>query len=200
MISKKWVVWLSVIVSQGLFSVLLPIWIKLFNYLHPVVLIVVWVCLTILIFFLIFLVTGNTMSISKRIVSTFLFLYSCSLLILLFFRPSNQEYQTYNLVPFKTISSYLSGEVSFLIAFYNLAANILLFIPFGILAMIIASKEPASNIKRFGLPIIMITLIEVLQFLTKRGSLDVDDLILNVFGVYAGYGLSRSIKKVLQID
>jgi glycopeptide antibiotics resistance protein len=46
----------------------------------------------------------------------------------------------------------------------------------------------------------MITMIEVLQFLTKRGSLDVDDLILNVFGVYAGYGLSRSIKKVLQID
>jgi glycopeptide antibiotics resistance protein len=140
------------------------------------------------------------MSISKRVVSTFLFLYSCSLLILLFFRPSNQEYQAYNLVPFKTISSYLSGEVSFLIAFYNLAANVLLFIPFGIFAMIIARKSPANNIKRFGLPIIMITLIEVLQFLTKRGSLDVDDLILNVFGVYAGYGLSRSIKKVLQID
>ncbi|MED1469892.1 VanZ family protein [Bacillus salipaludis] len=200
MISKKLAVWLSVIVSQGLFISLLPIWLKLFTYLHPVVLIVVWFCQTIFIFFLIFLVTGNTMSISKRIVSTFIFLYSCSLLILLFFRPSNQEYQTYNLVPFKTFSSYLSGEVSFLIAFYNLAANVLLFIPFGVFAMIIASKEPASNIKRFVLPIIMITLIEVLQFLTKRGSLDVDDLILNVFGVYAGYGLSRSIKKVLRID
>ncbi|MDQ6598798.1 hypothetical protein [Bacillus salipaludis] len=84
MISKKWAVWLSVIVSQGLFAALLPIWIKLFNYLHPVVLILVWFCLTIFIFFFILLVTGNTMSISKRILSTFLFLYSCSLLVLFF--------------------------------------------------------------------------------------------------------------------
>lgn len=197
MVSKKWAVWLSVIVSQGLFAAFIPILIKLFTYLHPVVLIVVWFCITIFIFYLIFMVTKNRITISKRVLSTALFFYSWCLLILLFFRPSNQEYQTYNLIPFKTIFYYLSGEVSFFIAFYNLAANVLLFIPFGIFAMMIAKKSPGNPIKRFGIPLIFIILIEVLQFLTKRGSLDVDDLILNVFGVYAGYGLSRMIKKVL---
>jgi len=81
------------------------------------------------------------------------------------------------------IASFLLGDRSFLIAFYNLTANVLLFVQFVIYAI-------------FGAPIIIIIFIEVAQFLTKRGSMVVDDLILNALGVYLGYALAPLIKKM----
>ena len=71
-------------------------------------------------------------SIFKRFLHVLTFLYSIGLLILLFFRPKGSSYGTINLIPFDTISFYLSGNVSYLISFYNLGANIGLFIPFGL--------------------------------------------------------------------
>ncbi|MED3561910.1 VanZ family protein [Bacillus xiapuensis] len=197
MISKKGAIWLSVIVSQGLFAALIPIWIKLFTYLHQVVMLVVWFGLTIFIFYLVFMITKNTITIPRCVLTIALLIYTCCLLVLLFFRPSDQEYQSYNLVPFKTISFYFSGKVSFLIAFYNLAANVLLFIPYGIYATISAKKKRISKLKRIASPIIAIAFIEILQFITKKGSLDIDDLILNVFGVYLGYELP-GITRIIQ--
>jgi glycopeptide antibiotics resistance protein len=44
-----------------------------------------------------------------------------------------------------------------------------------------------------------ISTIEWLQFITKRGSLDIDDLILNVLGVCLGYFIHPLFQKVLVI-
>ncbi|WP_176699601.1 hypothetical protein [Neobacillus massiliamazoniensis] len=63
-------------------------------------------------------------------------LYTIAILVLLFFRPNDQSYQSWNLIPFSTISFYFSGKVNWLISFYNLSANIGLFIPYGIFLMI----------------------------------------------------------------
>ena len=57
---------------------------------------------------------------SKQILHVLTFLYSVGLLILLFFRPKGQSYGTINLIPFDTIHFYLSGNVAYLIALYNL--------------------------------------------------------------------------------
>ena len=54
---------------------------------------------------------------------------------LLFFCPNDQSYDSLNLIPFATIRYYLSGEINWIIALYNLAANIGLFIPYGIYLM-----------------------------------------------------------------
>lgn len=45
--------------------------------------------------------------------------------------------------------------------------------------------------------IFSIILIEGLQHFTSRGSFDIDDIILNVLGVYVGYLIYPMLKKVI---
>ena len=185
----------SIILSQLAFFICLPLFRELFSYLHPVVIIVLWICLTTFVFFVLLILRKQSVIIPRFIMSLFLLVYSICLLILLFFRPSGQVYDNWNLMPFSTIGFYLSGNVSFLIAFYNLAANIGLFIPFGFAFMLTLK----SRIMLFVVPFISIGLIELLQFITQRGSLDIDDLILNLIGVFIGYVLTPVFLRVVTI-
>ena len=53
-------------------------------------------------------------------------------------------------------------------------------------------KKNIKNLRQFILIIIVISLIvEILQFITFRGSADIDDIILNVFGAVISYLLSN---------
>lgn len=186
----------AVILSQLVFLICLPIFLKLFSYLHPVVIVVLWMCVTIFVCFSLLLIWKQSVAIPRFILIIFLLLYSCCLLILLFFRPGGQIYDNWNLIPFSTISYYLSGDVSILIAFYNLAANIGLFIPFGF-ALKLTVK---SKVLGFLIPFLSVSTIELLQFITKRGSLDIDDLIFNLIGVYIGYMLTPFFLRVIKIS
>ena len=188
---------ISFIFSQCVFIILLPIWIELTKYLHPIVIGVVWFIIFFLAVFGVCLVKKEQIRFSKPILHALTFLYSIGLLILLFFRPNGQSYGTLNLIPFDTIHFYLSGNVGYLIAFYNLGANIGLFIPFGLYYRYI--KKTPSMKSLLLITICSISMIEWLQFITKRGSLDIDDLILNVLGVCLGYFIYPFFQKVLVI-
>src|SRR5699024_2608823 len=165
----------AIIFSQLTFFICLPLFQQLFSYLHPVVIIVLWMGMTVGISFLVFLFRRQSICISSSPLLFGLLAYTLCLIILLFFRPGEQTYDSWNLVPFSTIGFYLSGNVNPLIAFYNLAANIGLFIPFGIALMLLVK----SKLMKFIIPFLAISTIELLQFITNRGSLDIDDLILN---------------------
>ncbi|QED46505.1 VanZ family protein [Cytobacillus dafuensis] len=193
----KKIIILSVLLSQSIFFMLLPIWIELTNYLHSLVIGVVWVLISTLVLFAVCWWKKEKIRLSKRILHVLMLLYSIGLLILLFFRPKGQIYESINLTPFDTIRFFLSGNVDFLIALYNLGANIGLFIPFGLYYRYI-SKKPVLK-KILIITICSISTIEGLQFLTKRGSLDIDDLILNTLGVYIGYYIYPFFQKVLVI-
>lgn len=188
---------LSLIISQLLFLLLLPLLFNLIHYLHPIVYFVIWMSETVVVYFFIYFIQNKTITLSKQIVFIGLSLYSLCLLILLFMRPSNQTYDSYNLLPFNTINFYFSGTVNPLIACYNLAANVGLFIPFGMAALLLINKKTAFLLAI--VPIIIISLIEFVQFITQRGSLDIDDLILNVVGIYLGYLLTPLLGKVIKI-
>ena len=188
---------LSLLYSQIIFLILLPMLSKLTIYLHPLVIVVVWFSLFSFVLFCVFWVKKEKLSVSKHVLHILIFFYSVGLLILLFFRPSNQSYGAINLIPFNTIHFYLSGTVDFLIAFYNLGANIGLFIPFG-LYYVCLTKKPTMK-KLLIITLLAISTIEVLQYITKRGSLDIDDLMLNVLGVYIGYCIYPFIQKVVVI-
>ena len=181
---KKGII-MSFIFSQSVFIILLPLWVELTKYLHPIVIGVVWSLIFFLVLFIVCLVKNEQIRFSKHILHAFTFLYSTGLLILLFFRPKGQNYGTINLIPFNTIHFYLSGNVGYLIALYNLGANIGLFIPFGLYYRYI--KKTPSMKQLLIITIFSISTIEWLQFFTKRGSLDIDDLMLNVLGVCLGY-------------
>lgn len=189
---------IAVLLSQLLFIALLPFIVDLFEYLHYVVYMVVWLCLTLLVFFFVYLFRKEKLVISRQIFIGGLIAYSFCLLALLFIRPGNQNYNYYNLVPFETIMFYLSGKVEPLVSVYNLAANIGLFIPYGT-ALLLSVKKRPSNMMLLAVPILVISIIELTQWLTNRGSLDIDDLLLNVIGVAIGYMLTPLVQRVVTL-
>ena len=180
-------VMLSLLLSQALFLCGLPLFLQLLLYLNPLVIMVVWFCILLFVSFAVLYFRGETVRVPRLLGQAVLFGYSLSLLVLLFFRPEGQVY-SYNLVPFSTILSYLSNDMNGLVSFYNLSANVGLFIPFGLYLLSREGKEPSDK-RKFLYPLLSISGIEICQFVFRRGSLDVDDLILNMIGVYLGYVL-----------
>jgi glycopeptide antibiotics resistance protein len=187
---------ITLILSLAVLVLLSPVFIQLISYLHPIVMVVVSFCIILLVLFFVLLFRKETLQLPYSLFKNLLVLYTIALLILLFFRPNDQNYDSMNLIPFSTISFYLSGKVNWLISFYNLAANIGLFIPYGIFLMV---KNDVSILKLILLPLTTIALIEILQFLTHRGSMDIDDLILNLLGIFVGYICYPIFKKIVEL-
>ncbi|KGR78029.1 teicoplanin resistance protein VanZ [Ureibacillus manganicus DSM 26584] len=188
---------LSILFSQIVFFIFFPVWIELTKYLHSIVIVVVWVLILFVFLFGVSWIRKEEVRISKRSLNRLIFLYALVLLILLYFRPGGANNGSVNLIPLETISYYLTDSVSFLIALYNLGANIGLFIPFGLYYRYV--KNAPSMMQLILISIGSISLIEFVQFLTRRGSLDIDDLILNVLGVFLGYIIFPVFRKVFVI-
>ncbi|MFJ7471354.1 VanZ family protein [Peribacillus frigoritolerans] len=188
-------VMLSLLLSQALFLSGLPLFLQLLLYLNPLVIMVVWFCILLFVSFTVLYFRGETVRVPRLLWQAVLFGYSSSLLVLLFFRPEGQVY-SYNLIPFSTILSYVSNEMNGLVSFYNLSANVGLFIPFGLYLLSREGQELSAK-RKFIYPLLSISGIEICQFVFRRGSLDVDDLILNMIGVYLGYFLYPLFKKVV---
>ncbi|OBR63640.1 hypothetical protein A7K91_06775 [Paenibacillus oryzae] len=126
-----------------------------------------------------------------------LLVYAAVMLYLLYFR---QRYlmwgYSYNLVPFKTIQSYINsiGRMNSDIWIKNLFGNIILFIPIGVF-MPLLNKKLRASIPVITWCALLILIVELVQLLTKRGSFDVDDIILNTLGAWIGLMLVRPFLK-----
>jgi len=71
--------------------------------------------------------------------------------------------------------------------------NIIMFMPFGFLGWIFPKlNNLKSNIFTF---ISAITIVEALQYFTRLGIFEVDDIILNTFGVFLGFLLKQVAEK-----
>lgn len=97
------------------------------------------------------------------------------------------EYR-YNLIPFAEINRYLTYRESFTWENLatNLAGNILIFVPFGMLLPIIRMKKTGFFYVTFQ-TFLFSCFIETVQLFTKVGVFDVDDLIMNTVGGMIGY-------------
>ena len=140
----------------------------------------------------------------------FLFLLYCAVMLWLLFGRSNgwdldipyqiQLQQNTNLHPFYTIRNYLyvlqhpSNPYLLHHCFINLAGNILLFVPAGWLLPRLWKWQ--QNFFRFFVTSAgTIFLVEVLQLFTLLGRFDVDDIILNLFGMTLGFLLQAIFSK-----
>ncbi|MGN7116285.1 VanZ family protein [Lysinibacillus odysseyi] len=100
---------------------------------------------------------------------------------------ATHTYRSNNLVPFATISAYtelLQGPLV-RIAFYNLAGNVVLFIPFGFFIPLVwrfFRKWGKMIIVSLAIPLF----IEGIQYFIGR-STDIDDVILNALAILIGY-------------
>lgn len=95
-----------------------------------------------------------------------------------------------NLIPTKTILEYAGalfhGTMNWQIPVENIFGNFFLFLPMGI--YLPCFYKNIDNYKKFlSVMTILLLLVEGMQFLTKRGSFDIDDFILNLCGALIGY-------------
>ena len=96
---------------------------------------------------------------------------------------------SYNFIPFKEILRYIihadaigAGPVA-----VNLLGNIAAFIPMGILVPLISPRLFGHPYRILVMGMLNSAAIEVVQLVTRLGSCDIDDVILNTIGVIIGY-------------
>ena len=91
---------------------------------------------------------------------------------------------------------YSSGQGNRLIALVNLFGNIIPFMPIGLLAPLVVRS--LSWRKTLVLGVGTGLTFEVMEVVFRVGIFDVDDVILNTFGVLAGYGVFAMFKRRAQ--
>ena len=122
-------------------------------------------------------------------------LYLLALLYLMFFSEMEQrgfgaksDY-TYNLTPFLEIKRYIffSKQIGIRGVLLNLYGNIIGFMPFGFILGVISSRCREHWYYAVICTYLLSYSIEMIQLITRAGSCDVDDIILNTLGGTIGY-------------
>lgn len=118
--------------------------------------------------------------------------YAFILFAFLFLKASS--FQSVNLIPFRTITEYLSN--SGFLSVVNVLGNIVLFVPLGIYLTLF------NHNKKIGINTLWIVLIsmavEILQYLFKVGATDIDDIILNGLGGFFGIVIYKILRKIFK--
>jgi glycopeptide antibiotics resistance protein len=142
---------------------------------------------------------GGIMNKRERIQTVFLYgVFICYILFLIkllflsrvslleLFNSQRTLDRSINLIPFYSITKYISGSTANLkkFAFSNLVGNIIIFIPLGIyLPLLKKDKRVFTNL----LFILIVSLfVEIIQGLLGIGASDIDDVILNCLGGWVG--------------
>ena len=121
-------------------------------------------------------------------------LYILALIYFLFFADrygqmafAQREYH-YNLVLFTEIRRFWNyrEQLGFLEVAANLLGNVVGFMPFGMILPLICRNARGFFFITFS-GFTLSLCVEVTQLMTKLGSFDVDDLLMNTLGAAAGY-------------
>lgn len=104
-----------------------------------------------------------------------------------------------NLIPFATIATYIQAlftqSMNLDIALRNLILPVIAFLPCGFLVYALADGKRKLLHTLLGSAALCLVL-EALQALFRRGSFDVDDVILSVLGAFCGVLVFRLASKL----
>ena len=137
---------------------------------------------------------------ARRICAGLLLLYGLVMVYLLFLQRMPAENRAYNLQPFHTIGQQLRllrGGAFVRFAFINLAGNVIMFVPMGLMAAVWQKQRHFGRYLLTAAAIIFV--VEGLQFLTRLGAADVDDWLLNMLGAVIGFEVWRTIAGFLRL-
>ena len=129
----------------------------------------------------------------RKIYRIFILPYTIFLLYLMFlgFGREQHEANIVRLLPFVSTILFVQNTTSWKSIIINLFGNIIMFIPFGFLGWL--------NAKYFSLKKLIVDflsaliIVEALQYLTRLGVFDIDDLALNSLGVWIGFQMRKFI-------
>jgi hypothetical protein len=129
----------------------------------------------------------------KKIYRIFIFPYTIFLLYLMFlgFGREQHEANIVRLLPFVSTILFVQNTTSWESIIINLLGNIIMFIPFGFLGWLNAKYFSFKKLIVDFLSVLII--MEALQYLTRLGVFDIDDLALNSLGVWIGFQMRKFI-------
>lgn len=121
--------------------------------------------------------------------------YTVFLLYLMFLGMGRFQYED-NLITVEPIFStiqFIRSTIGWKDVIIIVLGNIIMFVPFGFLGWI---NPQLRNLKILLYSFIScIVIVEALQYFTRMGIFEVDDILLNTFGVYLGWLLCRFIEQ-----
>jgi len=129
----------------------------------------------------------------KKIYRIFILPYTIFLLYLMFlgFGREQHEANIVRLLPFVSTILFVQNTTSWESIIINLFGNIIMFIPFGFLGWLNAKYFSFKKLIVDFLSALII--VEALQYLTRLGVFDIDDLALNSLGVWIGFQMRKFI-------
>ncbi len=105
-----------------------------------------------------------------------------------------------NLIPFKTVAEYAEmykTNVASLVrhAIINIGGNVITFIPLGFFLPALFEKLRKTKAMLLYSSAIIVA-VEIIQYFTLLGSLDIDDFILNMAGILIGFLAFKGYQKL----
>ncbi|WP_294297787.1 VanZ family protein [uncultured Chryseobacterium sp.] len=131
----------------------------------------------------------------KKFYKIIIFPYTLLLLYLMFFGMGRKQMDE-NLLTVQPIIStinFIKGCISWKDAFMIVVGNIVMFMPFGFLGWLFPSLKQLKNL--LFTFVSAITIVEALQYFSRMGIFEVDDIILNTFGVFLGFLIKKNMEK-----
>lgn len=127
----------------------------------------------------------------RKIYRIFILPYTIFLLYLMFlgFGREQHEANIVRLLPLVSTILFVQNTTSWESIIINLFGNIIMFIPFGFLGWLNAKYFSFKKLIVDFLSVLII--VEVLQYLTRLGVFDIDDLALNSLGVWIGFQMRK---------
>ncbi|AZB27970.1 VanZ family protein [Chryseobacterium balustinum] len=120
--------------------------------------------------------------------------YTIFLLYLMFFGMGRLQYEDH-IIRIKPIVStvwFIHETISWFDIIKIVLGNVVMFIPFGFLGWVFPQL---NNLKRLIITFVStIVIVEALQYFSRLGVFDVDDVILNTFGVFLGWQMKRILE------
>ena len=129
----------------------------------------------------------------RKIYHILIFPYTIFLLYLMFLGFGREQHETniVRLLPFVSTILFVQNTTSWESIIINLFGNIIMFIPFGFLGWLNAKYFSFKKLIVDFLSALII--VEALQYLTRLGVFDIDDLALNSLGVWIGFQMRKFI-------
>lgn len=130
----------------------------------------------------------------KRAYKIGILIYTIILLYLMFlgFGREPMEMEIVRVSPIYSTFHFIENRIFFKQYFSiitNFFGNIVMFIPYGLLGIL--HSKYTNFIKLMMDFITILIIVEGLQYFTRLGVFDVDDILLNTFGVYIGFWIFK---------
>lgn len=130
----------------------------------------------------------------KKIYKIIIVPYTLFLLYLMFLGMGRFQYDdnVLRIEPVLSTVEFIKGTILWEDIIRIVLGNIVMFIPFGFLGWIFPKLKDLKNLLFTFVSAIVI--VEALQYFTRMGIFETDDIILNTFGVYLGWLICRFVE------